>query len=138
MKPCRYCPKLNKTGHITSNTKSTEYNCMKNISCRSSNLIYCLTCTRCRIQYVGQTILGIVDRIGGHLCDTESGKLLTSVARHFSQRCHNSIDDKEIMVLEFISKAPRSQAAGTIRDRVERKWMNLLRTCSPQGLNIDD
>ena len=109
MTPCRHCPKLNKTGHITSFTTGMEFNCMKNLSCRSSNLIYCLTCTRCGIQYVGQTLLRIRDRIGGHLCDTESGKLFTSGARHFSQRCHNIIDDIEKTFWNLFPRHPEAK-----------------------------
>ena len=137
-KYCRYCPLLNKTGTIRSKTTGMEYKCMKSISCRSSNLIYCITCTRCGIQYVGQTSIRVMDRFVKHFGDIQNADQTKTVARHFSLRCHNSIGDVEITVLEFVSKAPASQAAKTIRDRVERRWMNLLRTCAPQGLNIDD
>jgi hypothetical protein len=41
---CRYCPKLNKDGFIQSHATGERYRCMTNISCRSSNLIYCITC----------------------------------------------------------------------------------------------
>jgi hypothetical protein len=44
----------------------------------------------------------------------------------------------QISALEFIKKAPRSPASSIIRDRVERRWMHLLRTCAPKGLNIED
>ena len=135
---CRYCPKLNKTGFITSSVTGKVHTCMKNISCRSSNLIYGITCHKCGIQYVGQTLLRIKDRFRGHFYGIEKPDLYHSVARHFSSRCHNGIRDVEISVLEFIGKAPRSPAASIIRNRVERKWMNILRTCAPQGLNIDD
>ena len=137
-KLCRYCPLLNKTGLIKSHTTGKEYQCMKFVSCRSSNLVYCITCTRCGIQYVGQTSIRVMDRFVKHFGDIQTPDLTKTVARHFSLRCHNSIGDVEITVLEYISKAPASQAAKTIRDRVERRWMHLLRTCAPQGLNIDD
>jgi hypothetical protein len=45
---CRYCPNLNKTGEITSSVTGKKYRCMHNVSCRSSNLIYCITCRRCK------------------------------------------------------------------------------------------
>ena len=137
-KYCRYCPKLNKTGTIKSTTTDITYNCMKNISCRSSNLIYCITCTRCGMQYVGQTLLRIKDRFKAHFYSIEKPDLLQVVARHFSDKHHNGILDVNISALEFIHRAPRSPAASTIRDRVERRWMNLLRTCAPRGLNIED
>ena len=44
----------------------------------------------------------------------------------------------EIHVLEFIKMPPRSEAALNVRNRVERRWIHLLRTPAPKGLNIDD
>lgn len=54
-KNCRYCIRLDTMGQITSKTTGCSYNTKINVSCKSSNLIYCLHCTRCGHQYVGQT-----------------------------------------------------------------------------------
>ena len=56
---CRYCPKLNKAGSIKSCKTGKSHQCMVNISCRSLNLIYCITCKVCDKQYVGQTSLRV-------------------------------------------------------------------------------
>ena len=135
---CRYCKLLNKTGSLTSNTSGRTYECMKKIACRSSNLIYCITCNRCGIQYVGQTSLRVKDRFVHHFYSVEKPDLTKVMGRHFSSLDHKGIDDMQISVLEFIKKPPKSPASVGIRDRVERKWMNLLRTTAPQGLNIED
>ena len=37
-----------------------------------------------------------------------------------------------------IRKALTSEATEIIRDREEHRWMHLLRSCVPQGLNIED
>ena len=135
---CRYCPTLNKTGQLTCNVTGQEFNCMKNISCRSSNLIYAITCTRCRKQYVGQTLLRIKDRFLKYFYDVENGDKTKAVGLHFSLPDHNGCKDIEISVLEFIKKPPRSPEAAIIRDRVEKRWIHLLRCPAPQGLNIFD
>jgi hypothetical protein len=135
---CRYCPKLNKTGSIESRTTGASFECMKNISCRSSNVIYCVTCKRCNMQYVGQTSLRVKDRFVHHFLDIEKGDKLKSLGRHFSQRDHNGVNDLEISVLEFIKKPPKSPAAILIRNRIETRWIHLLRTLAPQGLNMED
>jgi len=122
---CRYCLKINFTGSIISNITGKEYACMKNVSCRSSNLIYCITCTRCGIQYVGQTLLRLMDRFTKHFLQTEKAQIEHTCARHFSQRDHNGVFDMKISILEFVKKAPRSEAAQTIHDRVECKRMYL-------------
>ena len=135
---CRYCLRLNKSGKITSKTTGKTHDCMTKISCRSSNLIYCITCTKCNMQYVGQTLLRLKDRFVKHFGSVENADASLTVGRHFSEPGHNGIFDMEISILEFIKKPPRSPASTVIRNRVERRWMHLLRTCAPQGLNIDD
>jgi hypothetical protein len=135
---CKYCPKLNKTGVLKCSVTGQEFRCMKNISCRSSNLIYAITCMRCNKQYVGQTLLRIKDRVYRHFYDVEKVDKTKAVGLHFSQRDHNGTKDMEITVLEFIKKPPRSPEAAIIRDRVEKRWIHLLRCPAPQGLNIFD
>ena len=135
---CRYCPLLNKTGKITSHSTGLEHKCMTNISCRSSNLIYVISCTRCHKQYVGQTMLRIKDRFVHHFRDIQISNLEKSVGRHFSSTDHNGFKDISISVVEFIKTPPRSPKATPVRNRIERNWTHLLRTLSPQGLNMEN
>jgi hypothetical protein len=137
-KECRYCPLLNKTGKITCHVTGLEHNCMKNISCRSSNLIYAISCTRCGIQYVGQTMLRLKDRFVHHFRDITISDQEKTVSKHFSQGSHCGIDDVNISILEFIKKPPRSPQAASIRNRVEKHWTHLLRCMAPHGLNIEN
>ena len=135
---CRYCPLLNKSGSIYCPITDSTHECMKKISYRSSNLIYAITCKRCGIQYVGQTLLRIKDRFVHHFRDIEVADKEKSVGKHFSQDNHNGIKDVQISVLEFIKKPPRSPQAAVIRNRVEKRWTHLLRCLAPQGLNIEN
>ena len=54
-KKCQFCPILNKSGRIVSSVTGREYSCKKDVTGKSNNIIYCITCKRCRKQYVGQT-----------------------------------------------------------------------------------
>ena len=135
---CRYCPLLNKTGSIYCPVTDSTHQCMKKISCRSSNLIYAITCKRCGQQYVGQTLLRLKDRFVHHFRDIDTADHDKTVGKHFSQRSHNGIRDIEISVLEFIKKPPRSPQATLIRNRVEKRWTHLLRSLAPYGLNIEN
>ena len=52
-KKCRYCPNLDRSGKITNtSTRKTCSTCKKNFTCRSSNLIYGITCHTCNNQYM--------------------------------------------------------------------------------------
>ena len=135
---CRYCPNLNKTGKITCFATNQSFDCMRNISCRSSNVVYAVSCKKCGKQYVGQTMLRIKDRFKNHFYDVVKKDRTKALGLHFSQQDHNGIQDIEITVLEFIKKPPRSPEASIIRDRVEKRWIHLLRCPAPQELNIFD
>ena len=134
---CKYCKLLNKTGSITSHHTGTTYNTMKNISCRSSNVIYCITCQTCGKQYVGQTLRKIKDRTYEHLRDIDNLNPEKPLGIHFLRNCQRN-PQIEIHILEFIKKPPRSPEALTIRNRVEKRWIHLLRTPAPWGLNLED
>ena len=52
---CRYWPNLDRSGKITCTITGTIYNCKRNCTCKSSNLVYAISCITCKQQYVGQT-----------------------------------------------------------------------------------
>jgi hypothetical protein len=85
---------------------------------------------------VGQALFRLKWRFVHHFYTVTKPDKSKPVGKHFSQSNHHDIDDMEIHVLEFVSKAPRSQAAEQIRDRVEKRWIHLLRTPAPGGLDI--
>jgi hypothetical protein len=80
----------------------------------------------------------VKDRFVHHFSNIANADATKTVGRHFSQRGHNGIFDLEISVLEFIKKPPKSPAAVTVRNRVEKRWIHLLRTVAPLGLNMED
>ena len=83
-------------------------------------------------------MLRLKDRFVRHFYDISLGDKQKSLGHHFQTQDHQGISDVEIHVLEFIKKTPCSDAAKAIRDRVERRWIHLLRCLAPAGLNIDD
>jgi len=130
---CNYCHLFNKTGKIQSTTMGIIFNSMRKASCRNTNLIYAITCTVCKMQYIGQTLLclKLKDKLMGHLGDIKICDTDKPVAVHFTQAAagHNHKNYIEITVLEFIKITPRSPQALAIRQGVESKW-------SPQGINL--
>ena len=139
-KTCCYCPQLNRSGFIRSNTKGNRFQSIENVNCQSLNLIYLITCINCGIQYVGQTKNRLLTRFQGHINGIEHD-WDTTVARHFN-RC--PIDNPSyfaglnISVISFIPSPPESYTAKQHRDREEKRWMLRLSTITPLGLNLMD
>ena len=138
---CRYCPKLNRTGKLPKKDRThKEYATKFNITCNSSNLIYCIKCKRCKMEYVGQTSTSIKERFKNHFgqIKTKNRSEETEVSRHFTQKDHDGLKDVEIFVLDYIYKHPKSNRANALRDCIEYNWINRLKTHAPLGINSID
>ena len=134
---CRYCPKINHSGRITSTFSGRSYIAKYNVDCKSSNLIYCISCKKCKMQYVGQTMLGLGIRFSTHYNLISSQSNTHSVSRHFSKPDHNGLDDLEIHIVDFIFAKPDSTKATKLRNTIETNWIHKLRTQAPIGINIE-
>ena len=135
---CRYCPRMDLTGSITSNSTHRSYLTKSYASCKSNNLIYCMTCKQCNKQYVGQTKNTIMKRFSKHFDNIRLKKADDPIGRHFSSPTHHGIDDVIIHALDFISAPPDTPPGQRLRDELERKWMHRLQTIAPLGLNTVD
>ena len=149
---CKTCPFLDTSEKITSLVTKQSYPSKINITCHSSNLIYCIYCKVCGQQYVGQTKREISQRLQEHLLNIKhlcglkhnpNYKLPRtfvphSVGLHFSSKEHSGQRDLKIKVLDFINLHPLSQKAKNLRLKIEKKWIHTLRTPAPQGMNMMD
>ena len=135
---CRYCSHLNKTGSITSSTTGRKYKCKHNVTCRSSNVIYCLTCKVCSKQYVGQTKRKLMRRLYEHLRNIGNKNTEDPVGRHWTLPDHTGPKDVEVHILDFIHAHPETSTSQRLRDTIEKNWIHRLRTCLPSGLNTMD
>ena len=146
---CRYCPRLDTSGLIKSTTTSRTYIVPQKITCRFNNLVYLITCKKCRFQYVGQTKNCLKDRFQQHFLDirhasnwarappSAQAKGPTNVGLHFNRRGHN-IHDVQINIIELIKMSPDNPKCQDLRDRREIFWMHKLKTLVPFGINAMD
>ena len=135
---CRYCPKMIKTGHITLPSTGKSFKCCKNISCNSSNLIFCLKCNHCQKLYVGQTKRPLKERLSEQFNDISKKDPTKPLGLHFSINGHPDISVLDIFVLKFIKAGPDSFRGQELRDFHELQWIHRLRTSLPYGLNSMD
>ena len=137
-KACRYCPLIDKSGKIESCYSNRTYNSKIRVDCKSNNIIYCITCNLCKIQYVGQTKRRLMDRFQGHFYKISIKDTEDAVGRHFSHSTHSGFNSMTIHIVDFIYAHPESECALNIRRTVERKWQHRLHTIAPLGLNIQE
>ena len=129
---CNHCPYIRntKTRKIISHSTKREYKIPYKVTCNSSNLIYCIQCPKCELQYVGQTKNKLLTRMNQHHSDIRLKKD-TPVSRHINKCTEKNIF--HIYILQLILKDDN-----TLRDKNENYWISRLHTLTPEGMNILD
>ena len=121
-KRCKLCHLTkNATFGSTINITSTGqvFNIKQHMTCKSHNIIYCVTCTKCKDQYIGETEQELHDRSVGHLCDIRKNRSGLPYVSHF-QKC--GVEHYSIMGVEQLRKEdPR------IRKQREIFYKNLFK-----------
>ena len=95
----------------------------------AKNIVYLIECTKCRVQYVGESETALHIHMNGHRSDIKHCRLEKPVAKHFNLPGH-SIDELTILVIEKIYRDNAS-----FRRLKESLWIQTLWTLAPNGLN---
>ena len=102
-------------------------------NCKSSNVVYLITCNVCQKQYVGETIQALNRRINLHRSDWHTRKFNRApVAEHFHEIGH-SFDNIELCCIEANEQWTDEQ-----RKARETYWIRRLNTVQPHGINKSD
>lgn len=124
-KPCATCPLMQEGTTITSRT-GQEFKINGSFDCQSHHIVYCLTCKKCKKQYIGESSQTLNKRIRGHISSINTKKD-TPVAHHFNQPDHTKND----IIVSIVDRATGKNE----RLRLEEGWMILMRTRYPLGIN---
>ena len=115
-----------------------QYKCInlpKRITCELSNIIHLITCSKCKMCYVGETSREFRKRIYEHRNSVLNPKLsrCTPVSRHFTQQNHKT-SHMEFSVL--VCGTPKFGFNETgLRRRHELSWIFKLHWLAPLGIN---
>jgi hypothetical protein len=123
---CQACSYINETASVRSRTNCKHFTISGRINCKTTCVIYLITCRFCNLQYVGETSRTLADRINDHLSRIRTHKD-TPVALHFNGpghfESHFSVSGIERIVED------------DVRRMKELTWQNLLQTAHPLGFN---
>ena len=133
IRPCRRpkcitCKYLNCSLTFRSTKTGIEYPIRHSFTCTSTNLIYLITCTKCKKQYVGLTTKQLNYRFNHHRTNIMQHKNIY-ISNHFNFPDH-SIENLSIQVIDAVP----DQSHQTLRE-VEKFWIVTLKTLRPNGLN---
>lgn len=101
---CKVCShvQLGCTFESTSYSNASPYKVRSFINCNSKNIINLITCTSCRLQYVGSTSTELKVHIRRHLSDIQniSAVNVSAASRHFITTHDRDISSFKFMGIE--------------------------------------
>ena len=127
---CKACHHVSEGSTFSSHNTKRKFNLKQNITCKSKNLIYLVTCRKCRKQYVGQTSRTLAERINNHLSCIRTHKH-NPISLHFNMPDH-SVKDFNIQGIELINT--KTNVAEILNNK-ETYWQDTLQTIFPLGIN---
>ena len=111
---------------IRSTANKQIFPILETLTCTTTSVIYVITCTKCNIQYVGETGNNVRDRLTQHRSNIKHKKQ-TPISIHFNATPH---EPKHITIIPIQTKINHSE-----RLKCEKLWMKKLGTIYPGGLN---
>ena len=136
---CKTCPDLIVSdtfySSVTGRTHSVINHSGEHITCKTQNVVYLLTCKKCRYQYVGESCIPLHKRINIHRTSESGCEIFIN---HFSTCCiasSFSIQVIEVFEGDGYKDGVVDEDMRRIRREREDWWMKTLRTIYPYGLN---
>ena len=120
---CMLCPRLHESKEFKSNFTGLTYRIRHHLTCKSSYVVYLVTCLACLAQYVGKTTELMHKRHAGHRREIEEES--TPLGRHFA-RC--GYTNMSIQIIDCV-KTGEHEAIYV----VEGIWQNRLATFTQYG-----
>ena len=128
---CKACNYITCGKNFNSTTNRKQFSVIGNIDCKTCNIVYLITCRKCKLQYVGESGRPLADRINDHLSAIRNRKD-TPVGLHFNMTSH-TLSHFSIMGIEHTGQ--ERTPVPTTRRMKETTWQNILQTAYPLGIN---
>ena len=98
MSKCNNCPicpfvKEGKRVKATATNFTVEIN--RQVNCQSRNILYCITCDKCTVQYIGESDRTLQNRFSEHKGYAVNQKINKATGEHFSQKCRTKVEGGE-------------------------------------------
>ena len=127
---CKTCPALQEVSEIKSHSTGEGFKLHVSATCKSSDLVYVIACKRCGKQYVGETEQALHERMNSHRSDIRKKTKEKPVAAHFCSDGH-TLSDFSVVVVDQLH-----QGDPVLRKNRESRWIRLLQTEAPKGINL--
>ena len=103
---CKLCFNISPTSFFFSTVSKKRYEISEYMNCNTRNVIYLVTCLKCKLQYVGETKRTLRERFNNHRSDIHLSKH-TAIGIHFNNILHsyNNILDGFLALVNLWGRA---------------------------------
>jgi hypothetical protein len=122
-RPCLCCPKIHVSTRFRSTFTGLEYRIRHRFTCKSSYVVYLVSCKACLAQYVGKTTKTMNTRHNGHKDEIKNAS--TPLGRHFT-KC--GLGNYSLQIIDCV-KSKENEALLVL----EGTWQNRLATFHQHG-----
>ena len=123
---CCTCQHFIEKDFFTSSTTKQRFYIRKPFNCSTKNIIYLITCTKCKKQYVGKTTKTLRERVNHHRTSIFT-KQKRYLSLHFNLPLH-SVANLSVQIIDSTNSTSEL-------DSLESFWIYKLQTKEPKGLN---
>ena len=137
-KPCGgracSCCKVMTPTQVAKSSNGAPVKLKHQTNCKSKNVVYLITCTKCNKQYIGETGQPLHKRINGHRSDWKHRRFQRApVAEHFTLPGHDFNSHVALCCLDH-----DINWSDSARKARETYWIRRLNTLQPHGINKGD
>ena len=130
---CKYLE--NKGQFFQSTTTKRRHKVRQRVDCLTKNVIYLITCRKCKLQGVGET-RDFKKRMANYRSSIKNKKISCNIDKHFVENLDHSLNDFDSQIICQIENVPRNQKQLTTRlKQFEGYWQIQLCTLLPYGMN---
>ena len=128
------CCKVMTPTQVAKSSNGAPVKLKHQTNCKSKNVVYLITCTKCNKQYIGETGQPLHKRINGHRSDWKHRRFQRApVAEHFTLPGHDFNSHVALCCLDH-----DINWSDSARKARETYWIRRLNTLQPHGINKGD
>ena len=83
---CIICPFVRESKTVQSTASKCTVEINRPVNCQTRNILYCITCTKYSLQYIGESERSLKDRFSEHKGYVVNNKLTKATGEHFNQK----------------------------------------------------
>lgn len=134
---CTCCKVMQISKTFLSYATQRSYNILSYINCNTKWVIYLISCTTCKLQYVGCTGQHLKERIRRHIYDIPytPDRNVSAASMHFACVHGGNFETMTVQGIERVSLPIRGGDLRRLLLNQEAYWIFALKTRVPSGLN---